>query len=55
MIRKAISATIVFIGTFGMFYSARTGDYGWTILCGGMVVLGALILKKRPPENRGGK
>jgi len=46
MIRRTISATIVFLGTFGIFYSANAGDYGWTLLCGGLVILGALILKK---------
>ena len=28
MIRKTISVTMVFLGTFGVFYSANTGDYG---------------------------
>ncbi|MBQ6667912.1 MAG: hypothetical protein IKN37_01735 [Bacteroidales bacterium] len=46
MFRKAISVSIVFLGTFGIFYSANIGDYGWTLLCGGLVILGALILKK---------
>lgn len=48
MIRKLVSAIIVFIGTFGLFYSANTGEYGWTIMCGLMVILGALVLKKQP-------
>ncbi|MBO4774173.1 MAG: hypothetical protein IKX13_06760 [Bacteroidales bacterium] len=47
MIRKTISVTMVFLGTFGVFYSANTGDYGWTLLCGALVILGALILKKK--------
>ncbi|MBP5395757.1 MAG: hypothetical protein J6Y34_02045 [Bacteroidales bacterium] len=47
MIRKTISVTLVFLGTFGIFYSANSGDYGWTLLCGGLVILGALILKKK--------
>ena len=47
MIRKTISVTLVFLGTFGIFYSANSGDYGWTLLCGGLVILGTLILKKK--------
>ena len=47
MIRKVISMTLVFLGTFGTCYSAQTGDYGWTLLCGGLIVLGALLLKRK--------
>ncbi len=51
MVRKLISMLFVFLGTFGIFYSANVGEYGWTLMCGGLVILGALILKKAPKGN----
>ncbi len=47
MIRKLISLLFVFLGTFGICYSANVGEYAWALLCGGLVVLGALLLKRK--------
>ena len=44
--RKTISITFIFLGTFGLCYAANTGEYLWCLLCSGLLILGALVLKK---------
>ena len=50
MIRKLLSMTFTFLGVFGIFYAVNLGDYGWALMCGGLVVLGGLLLKKAPQK-----
>ena len=44
--RKAISITFIFLGTFGLCYAANIGEHLWCLLCGGLLIFGGIILKK---------